>query len=158
MRERVPSSDAAPSTYGCRMRPLLLFVAVGAAVAASALSADGASSRPGALTVAFSFDTSRGRPIEGAISYVSIERDGGSLLTAQLNGNYGERSIAVPAKAGRYLVRTYQRFCSGNCGSLDDPTYVCSRSVEVGRRERVLARVPITFAPGSQSCRIRVSR
>jgi hypothetical protein len=100
-----------------------------------------------------SWHTGRGRNL------IRLDRAGRRHpLTAELNGLYDERSIAVSAKPGRYRVRTYQRFCNGNCGNLSDPVYECERSVRLKRGERVRARVPIVFGPESQTCRIGVSR
>ena len=139
---------------------LVALATAATAMAAFALNANSAPSRSGALTVAFSFDTTRGIPVEGAISYMSIERDGGRLLMAELNGRYDERSITIPARAGRYRVRTFQRFCNGNCGNLDEATLACSRSVQVKRGERVRARVSVAFGSPTDEpgCRIRVRR
>lgn len=120
----------------------LALVAVGAGVAIGNHSGP----KPGTLSASYSFDTSRGMPVEGTVSYVVVRRrPGGRVLRAELAGDLHTRAVTTPLRAGRYRLSAYQRLCVANCDNLDAASHGCGRDLRVGPGARVRARIHVRF-------------
>lgn len=132
----------------------ILTVAI-ATVASGAVGGPAAHPKAGHLSMTYRFDSSHGVPTEGSISYLVLKRTpGGQVLSAELTGT---DSLSTPVPAGRYHVSAFQRTCSGNCETLDPPSYTCGRDVRVHAGERVRARILVRWVT-SATCRISISR
>jgi D-alanyl-D-alanine dipeptidase len=106
----------------------------------------------GTLDYRQTFDTSRGMYIEGAFSYVRVSDARGRVVLERAYQR-GRFRLRHPLPAGRYRVRSFQRPCDGNCGTLDPPMDSCSRRLRVLPRGRTVVRVSVR--PG-RGCRMRV--
>jgi hypothetical protein len=94
-----------------------------------------------------------GIPVEGALSYIRIERaTGGTLIGRQLPDS-GKLSLKLDP--GAYRLVSWQRTCDANCGNLDPPSSRCARPFTVRRREPLEATIRVNFA---SSCVIVLRR
>ena len=92
------------------------------------------------------YDESHGLYIEGAFSYVRVERlNGDEVLEIRLE----QRKSDLHLDPGAYRFASYQRACEGNCGSLDPPSDECERVIRVEREMKV--RI---FAAAGVPCRL----
>ena len=113
-------------------------------------SATGASST-GVLRVTERFIESPTMYVEGAVEYVSVQRVSTGALVLKRRFDLGEIRLTRRLPAGRYLLTSWTRSCSGTCENLDPPTSSCKRVVRVrGGKTR---RVTIVSQVG-QHCRI----
>jgi hypothetical protein len=109
------------------------------------------------VRVELQYDTSQGAYVEGSFSYIRVERpDGERLFERRLSELSGKgptfhSTDHIRLDPGDYQLISFQRPCSGNCGSLDPPTDRCKRRIHV-RGDRTLT-VRITAQPG-QNCNI----
>ncbi len=67
---------------------------------------------------------------EGSVSYVFIRQAGNDRATVQTSRLLAPTDptliVATELMPGRYMVRSFQRACDGNCGFLDPPIDQCS--------------------------------
>jgi hypothetical protein len=103
---------------------------------------------PGRLLVAQTVDLTGPIPIEGAYSYVRVEKDGDPIVEKRLD----DEKTAITIAAGSYRMITYQRTCDGNCGTLDEPSDRCGENFKIDDGEVTLAHVRVTYGSG---CTIR---
>lgn len=93
---------------------------------------------------------------EGAVQLVKLRRSGakGPFLVRRL----GDRSFKALLPAGRFLLSSTTRVCSGSCptrtggGSLDAPRHTCRSRIDVKRGDRLTATVVTRVG---ERCRIR---
>jgi hypothetical protein len=94
------------------------------------------------------------RFVEGSVGFVRIERPSGrKVLTRRLP--LDDPRITVPLRPGRYRLKSWQRPCDANCGTLDPPTDRCSRMLTIRSGERLRAIIRLNPATG---CVIRLRR
>jgi hypothetical protein len=92
--------------------------------------------------------------VEGSVGFVRIERPSGrKVLTRRLP--LDDPRITVPLRPGRYRLKSWQRPCDANCGTLDPPTDRCSRMLTIRPGERLRAIIRLNPATG---CVIRLRR
>ncbi len=92
-------------------------------------------------------------PVEGALSYIRVERaTGATLIERQLPGS---KKLTLKLDPGAYRLMSWQRICDGNCGYRDPPSDRCARPFRVKQREQLEATVRVNFASG---CVIVLSR
>jgi hypothetical protein len=84
-------------------------------------------------------------PVEGALSYIRIERETGAALTRQLPGSH-QLTLRVPP--GAYRLMSWQRTCDGNCGYLDPPSNRCVRPFTLRPGEKLDVAIRVNFASG----------
>jgi hypothetical protein len=96
------------------------------------------------------YDNSRGFPIEGALSYLRLQR-GGRLVASRRGSRLSRR---VPA--GRYRLRSFQRLCEGTCDTLERPSHACSRSFRINGGQTARIRVVVPWS--KRHCRMRIRR
>jgi len=107
------------------------------------------SAQPATLHVRQEWDGG-GLYVEGAYSYLRVERNGSSVLQVRLSDMKIPRA-AIHLDPGSYRLVSFQRPCDGNCGTLDSPTDQCSRAVQV-EADAVLEAV-VRLSPG-EGCTI----
>jgi D-alanyl-D-alanine dipeptidase len=125
-----------------------LLAAATAAIALVACSSPAFADDRGVLRVR---QVSEGLYIEGAVSYLQLRRHGRVVLRRSYRPG---RRVALRRRlrAGRYRLRSWQRPCDGNCGTLDPPTDACSRRMFVPAGGSV--RAVVRLRPG-RGCSIR---
>jgi hypothetical protein len=85
-------------------------------------------------------------PVEGALSYIQIERaTGGTLIERQLPDS---GKLMLKLDPGAYRLVSWQRTCDANCGNLDPPSSRCARPFTMRQREPLEATVRVNFASG----------
>jgi len=85
-------------------------------------------------------------PIEGALSYIRIERATGvTLIERQLPDS---KMLTLKLDPGAYRLVSWQRTCDANCGNLDPPSSRCARPFTMRQREPLEATVRVNFASG----------
>jgi hypothetical protein len=85
-------------------------------------------------------------PIEGALSYIRLERTAGTTVTErQLPGS---DKLTLQVRPGAYRLVSWQRICDANCGNLDPPSQQCVRTFTVGPGEKLTAAIRVNFASG----------
>jgi len=82
-------------------------------------------------------------PIEGSLSYVRLERTGGTTVTERLPDN-GKLTLAV--RPGAYRLVSWQRICDANCGNLDPPSNRCARPFTLRKGDRLQAVIRLDWA------------
>jgi hypothetical protein len=83
-------------------------------------------------------------PVEGALSFIRIERAaGGTLIERQLPDS---GKLMLKLDPGAYRLVSWQRTCDGNCGYLDPPSSRCARPFTVRQREPLEATIRVNFA------------
>ena len=140
----------------CR-RPLLQHHGCAAALASMTLllascaaqatpgPAASAGAQPGQLRISQAW-VGNAFPIEGALSYIRVERATGTAVTErQLPGSH-KLTLQVPP--GRYRLVSWQRICDANCGNLDPPSQQCARPFTVRPGEHLTAAIRVSFASG----------
>jgi zinc D-Ala-D-Ala dipeptidase len=105
----------------------------------------------GALDYQQRFDTSQGTYHEGSVSHVRVRDTDGRVVLERTYRVRPRFRLRHPLPQGIYRVRSFQRPCDGNCGTLDPPTDSCSRRFRILPRGRTAVRV--TVRPG-RGCRI----
>jgi hypothetical protein len=85
-------------------------------------------------------------PIEGALSYIRVERATGATVTERELPGSGQLTLRVPP--GAYRLVSWQRICDGNCGNLDPPSQQCARPFTLGPGEQLTAAIRVNFASG----------
>jgi hypothetical protein len=95
--------------------------------------------------------TTGDRPyVEGSISYVHVTDSFGTVFEAELHPRFSNRqTLEASLDPGSYRLTSYQRPCSGNCGTLDPATDRCSTDFEMKSGSQ--ARVLIALRP-SEGC------
>jgi hypothetical protein len=82
-------------------------------------------------------------PVEGAFSYIRIERGtGGTLIERQLPDS---GKLRLKLHPGAYRLVSWQRTCDANCGNLDPPSSRCARPFTVRQREPLEATIRVNF-------------
>jgi len=150
------------------MRRVLKFIVPVMIVVASAAAATGAlgngTSRPEPwFSAVYSFDATRGMPVEGSVSYIVLRRKpGGTVLRAELRGNIDMRAVSTPLRRGRYRISAYQRLCNGNCTNISPPSHACGRDIRMPDGRNLSARIHVRWtaanAEDQPHCRINISR
>ena len=120
-----------------------------AAVAALAPEA-AAQGESGRLRASTSFDTSRGRPIEGWLDFFRVRNSAGRLVFERQASRLDE-----PLASGRYRLRSFQRTCAGNCDRLDPPSPGCARELRI--RAGAILRVRVHVAWHRPGCVMALS-
>lgn len=88
----------------------------------------------------------RAVPIEGALSYIRVERATGATLTRrQLPGSH---KLTLRLPPGAYRLVSWQRICDANCGNLDPPSSQCMRPFTLTRGQHLQAAIRVNFASG----------
>jgi hypothetical protein len=85
-------------------------------------------------------------PIEGALSYIRLERVTGATVTERQLPGSGKLTLRVPP--GAYRLLSWQRICDANCGNLDPPSQQCARPFTLGPGERLTVGIRVNFASG----------
>ena len=85
-------------------------------------------------------------PIEGALSYIRIERADGATVTERRLPDSGKLTLAVPP--GAYRLLSWQRTCDANCGHLDPPSSQCARPFTLRQGQPLRATIEVDFASG----------
>ena len=85
-------------------------------------------------------------PIEGALSYIRLERATGATVTERQLPGSGQLTLRVPP--GGYRLLSWQRICDGNCGNLDPPSQQCARPDTLRSAEQLTAAIRVNFASG----------
>jgi hypothetical protein len=85
-------------------------------------------------------------PIEGALSYIRVERAAGVTLTERRLP--GDQQLTLKLQPGAYRLVSWQRICDANCGNLDPPSDRCARPFTVRQRQQLEATVRIDFVSG----------
>jgi hypothetical protein len=85
-------------------------------------------------------------PIEGALSYIRIEREAGGALTERQLPTSDHLTLSVPS--GTYRLMSWQRFCDGNCGYLDPPSNRCALPFTLRAGEEIEVEIRVNFASG----------
>lgn len=102
-----------------------------------------------ALSVDQTYDQSAGLYIEGAISYVAVETSAGDEIAEEQLESTNERTgVTITLEPGEYVLRSWQRPCSGNCGELDKPTDRCESPFSLGPNGSLLARIVVRAGEG----------
>ena len=128
----------------------LVFVALAAAACAGTVAA-ATGPKPARLRVEQVLLPHTPLPVEGAYSYVRVERLSGRPVV-QRRLSFGPRpATTLLLAAGRYRLRSWQRACDGNCGHLDPPSDRCARRFEVKPGQRVNATIRLRYG---SACRI----
>jgi hypothetical protein len=84
-----------------------------------------------------------GVPIEGAFSYLRIDRaDGGTVAEGRLPGR---SRVMLRLPAGQYQLHSWQRICDGNCGHLDPPSARCLRTFTLHRGHPRRVTIQVRF-------------
>jgi hypothetical protein len=115
---------------------IVAVLAVGAVVAAIALTRDKAEPEPAGralLVVSEQHDNDGPSYVEGAWSFLTLSRPDGRTF---LERTYKNTRIHLRASfpAGRYRLASYVRSCAGNCGGLDPPSDSCAREITLPAR------------------------
>jgi hypothetical protein len=85
-------------------------------------------------------------PIEGAYSYIRIERATGAALTERRLAFSNRLMLRVPP--GAYRLMSWQRTCDGNCGYLDPPSNRCAVPFKLRPGEEVEVEIRVNFDSG----------
>ncbi len=85
-------------------------------------------------------------PIEGALSYIRLERATGATMTERQLPGSGQLTLRVPP--GAYRLASWQRICDGNCGNLDPPSQRCARPFTLRPGEQLTAAIRVNLASG----------
>jgi hypothetical protein len=83
-------------------------------------------------------------PIEGAFSYIRLERTGGATVTERRLPDSGKLTLTV--RPGAYRLASWQRTCDANCGNLDPPSNHCARPFTLRKGEQLQAVIRIDWA------------
>ena len=119
-------------------------VALLAGLAAAALSAAcGGEDTPAPsqavaeLHVVQVWDETAGLYVEGVRSFIAVETtEGEEVLRSELEPTAKAHEATVRLDPGDYQLVSWQRPCSGNCGTLDPPTDRCVESFTVAPDDR----------------------
>jgi len=82
-------------------------------------------------------------PIEGSLSYVRLERTGGTTVTERLPDS-GKLTLTV--RPGAYRLVSWQRICDANCGNLDPSSNRCARPFTLRKGEHLQAVIRLDWA------------
>jgi hypothetical protein len=144
------------------LSPLLALV-LAAACAGEATDETGtpAEPEPVELHVRQLYDMTGGAYVEGAYSFVRLERSDDGEVVAEKRLEEGRQleeliilsETTLTLEPGSYRLVSYQRPCSGNCGTLDPPTDECSATLEVAAGRSVDATITVLPA---KSCSIEI--
>jgi hypothetical protein len=85
-------------------------------------------------------------PIEGALSYIRVERATGATVTERQLPGRGKLTLTL--QPGGYRLVSWQRICDANCGNLDSPSYQCARPFTLRQGERLHAAIRVNFTSG----------
>jgi hypothetical protein len=88
-------------------------------------------------------------PIEGSLSYVRLERTGGTTVTERLPD--GDK-LTLTVRPGAYRLVSWQRICDANCGNLDPPSNRCTRPFTLRKGEQLQAVIRLDWE--SSGCAI----
>jgi hypothetical protein len=114
------------------MKALLAALLVAAFVAGNASAASG-------VGVRVSYEMSSFFT-EGYVWFASLDGKTPKRLTG--------KSVLLPAKPGRHVLRVYIRPCDGNCSFLDPPLQRCSKTVRAGQK--------VTYHLRDNGCKLTV--
>jgi len=106
-------------------------------------------SAPQALDVRVvqTIDESAGLYIEGSVPYIAVATpDGEELLRARLEFEEDSIETTIRLDPGEYVLTSWQRPCSGNCGYLDPPTDYCTEDIVLSPQEP--AQIEIVLRAG----------
>ena len=81
-------------------------------------------------------------PIEGSLSYVRLERTGGTTVTERLPDS-GKLTLTV--RPGAYRLVSWQRICDANCGNLDPPSNRCAQPFTLRKGEQLQAVIRLDW-------------
>jgi hypothetical protein len=123
--------------------PLLLGACTARASPSPAATAGAAQLRIAQVRVSASL------PIEGSLSYVRLERTGGTTVTERLPDS-GKLTLTV--RPGAYRLVSWQRICDANCGNLDPPSNRCTRPFTLRKGEQLQAVIRLDWE--SSGCAI----
>lgn len=84
-----------------------------------------------------------GMPTEGALSYIRLERAGGTTVTERQLPSSDKLTLTV--QPGTYRLVSWQRICDANCGHLDPPSSRCARSFTLRKGEQLRAAIQVDF-------------
>ena len=82
-------------------------------------------------------------PIEGSLSYVRLERTGGTTVTERLPDS---GKLALTVRPGAYRLVSWQRICDANCGNLDPPSNRCARPFTLREGDRLQVVIRLDWA------------
>src|SRR5690348_4494390 len=82
-------------------------------------------------------------PIEGAITFIRIERASGGTVTERRLPFSGKLTLAL--RPGAYRLVTWQRTCDANCGHLDPASSQCARPFTLRQGEPLHATIRTDF-------------
>jgi hypothetical protein len=85
-------------------------------------------------------------PIEGALSYIRLERATGATVTQRQLPGSGNLTLQV--RPGAYRLVSWQRICDANCGTLDPPSQHCARPLTIRSGEQLTVAIQVNFASG----------
>jgi hypothetical protein len=88
-------------------------------------------------------------PIEGSLSYVRLERTGGTTVTERLPDS---DRLTLTVRPGAYRLVSWQRICDANCGNLDPPSNRCTRPFTLRKGEQLQAVIRLDWE--SSGCAI----
>ena len=116
-----------------------------ASCAAQATPAPAAPPQPGQLRI-LQVTVGHAVPIEGALSYIRVERATGATVTQrQLPGS---DKLTLWVQPGTYRLVSWQRLCDANCGNLDPPSQRCARTFTLRQGGQLTATIRVNFASG----------
>jgi hypothetical protein len=115
------------------MKALVAALVVAGVVAGNASAATG-------VRVRVSYELT-GFFTEGYVWFASLDH----AKPKRLSG----KSILLPARPGRHVLRVYIRPCDGNCSFLDPPQQRCSKTVRAGQR--------VTYHLRDNGCKLTVN-
>ena len=121
-------------------------IRVAAALVVAALAGCGGQAEGGdsaSVQIDQHFDLDRGTTyVEGSLSYFRLE--GPTTIEQQLTDDGAELEL----DPGRYVLRSWQRPCDGNCDFLDAPTDRCSAAFEASAGARLRAEIVVRPSAG----------
>jgi hypothetical protein len=152
MSVRPPAIALVPLAFAA----LLLASCAGQARSAGAPEATAAADRGSAHLRIVQVTVGRAFPVEGAISYIRVERANQLVFTA--HHRLWGRKFVIKLDPGVYRLASWQRICDGNCGYLDAPSNRCERALSVRGGELLQATVRVNFASVQIPCVIVLRR
>src|SRR5215469_9834065 len=151
MSVRSPAVALVPLAFAA----LLLASCAGQARSAGAPEATVAANQGPAHLQIVHVSVGRAFPVEGAISYIRVERADGLVLTAE---RLWGKKFVIKLDPGVYRLASWQRICDGNCTYLDAPSNRCERALSVRGGELLQATVRVNFAAVNFPCVIGLRR
>lgn len=151
MSVRSPAIALAPLAFAA----LLTASCAGQARSPAPVATAGADQSPAHLQIA-QVTVGRAFPVEGAISYIQVERANELVFTA--HHRLWGRKFVIKLDPGVYRLASWQRICDGNCGYLDAPSNRCEHAISVRGGELLQATVRVTFASVQTPCVIVLRR